>query len=588
MNSRRARPHRSSDEAAHSFSVARPARPDVSTDPHLISKDKRRDHSMPTTPRAGRTGASSESGATGDGGIKLERTSRTPSKRSGGAMLTVRGVGKRYGGVRALGDVSLQVEAGEVRGLVGENGAGKSTLIKIISGAEVPDGGSVSVDGALLHPGRPLDALAAGISTVYQDPQLFGELTLAENVFLGDETVKNGRIDWQSQRGRVRALLIDIGLNPDLADQRVADLTVAERQLVAVAKALARKPKVLILDEPSAILSGAEVASLFLAVRRLRDQGVAVIYISHRLDELKEITDRVTVMRDGSIVSTSPTQELSIRQVAELMVGKSLEQLPDRRGAAIGERVLDVQEISRKGRFEDVSFGVSSGEVVALYGLVGSGASDIARALFGVAPIDSGNIFVSGASVTVRSTSDALSIGVCMVPANRKEDGIFGANSIAFNISIGHLDRIRKLGWLVDRKRERDIASDAVRHYSIKTPHITNRISNLSGGNAQKVVWARQTMGDHKIVILEEPTQGVDIGAKGEIHRFLAQLAGDGRAVVLVSSDLAEVQHVADRILIVRSGSIVAEFAGDAPAAQILALAAGDIQVDAAADRKEA
>ncbi|MFD1527878.1 sugar ABC transporter ATP-binding protein, partial [Pseudonocardia aurantiaca] len=321
-------------------------------------------------------------------------------------LLELRGVQKRYGGVRALRGADFEVLAGEVHALVGENGAGKSTLIKIVSGAEVADEGTVEVDGVPLAGGSTQAAMAAGIATVYQEPHLFGELTVAENVFLGRELRAGGRVDWTAQRTRVGELLAQIGLDPEIGDVRVADLPVAEQQLVSIAKAFAHSAKVLILDEPSAILTDREIEVLFGVVRNLRAAGVGIVYISHRLDELAHISDRVTVMRDGAVVATRPTRELSVRQVAELMVGHELSTRATDRAVPAGDPVLDVAGLGRTGAFEGLDLQVRPAEVVALYGLVGSGTSPIARALYGITPADTGAVRVDGREVRLRSPQD--------------------------------------------------------------------------------------------------------------------------------------------------------------------------------------
>ena len=358
---------------------------------------------------------------------------------SGAPVLTLTGVQKRYGGVRALRGVDLELQAGEVHAIVGENGAGKSTLIKIVSGAETADEGSIVIDGRELTAGSTTSALHAGIATVYQEPHLFGELTVAENLFIGREIRRHGIVDRGAQRERVVELLERIGLSPDLAEVRAADLPVAEQQLVSIAKALSQDPVVLILDEPSAILTDREIETMFTAVRAMRDAGVAVIYISHRLDELAQITDRVTVLRDGAVVASRPTAEFSVRDVAELMVGHVLETRPMDRAPTAAEPALGVEHLTRTTKFADVSFTVRPGEIVALYGLIGCGAGDVIRALYGIAGADSGDVRVNGQVVSLGTPADAVARGMSMLPANRKVQGVFGSKSIAFNISSANL-----------------------------------------------------------------------------------------------------------------------------------------------------
>ncbi|HEX7746771.1 MAG TPA: sugar ABC transporter ATP-binding protein [Micromonosporaceae bacterium] len=491
-------------------------------------------------------------------------------------VLRLTGIDKWYGGVHALRGVDFELARGEVHALVGENGAGKSTLIKIVSGAETPDAGSIEIDDHTLSAGSTTSALSAGIATVYQEPQLFGELTVAENVFIGRELRRAGVVERGRQHDAVVSLLERIGLDPRVADVRVADLTVAEQQLVSIAKAFASEPRILILDEPSAILTEREIDTLFEAVRRMRDSGVAVIYISHRLDELAQITDRVTVLRDGRVVASRPTNELSVRAVAELMVGHKLETGQVQRTVPDVEPALTAAGLGRRGFFADVDLTVRPGEVVALYGLVGSGAASIARALYGIDPADSGAIRINGTEVSLRSPAEAVRHGITMLPANRKVQGVFSSKSIAFNISSAHLRLLSRAGLWMDRGRERSVARDFIKRIAIKAPGPATLVGNLSGGNQQKVVLARQLVERPRILLLEEPTQGVDVGAKDEIHRIIVELADAGSAVLVVSADLPEVLQVADRVLVVRAGRIVTAFGRGARQADVLAAAAGD------------
>jgi rhamnose transport system ATP-binding protein len=495
---------------------------------------------------------------------------------AGDVLLLLRGVQKRYGGVRALRGVDLDVLAGEVHALVGENGAGKSTLIKIVSGAEVADEGTVEIDGTPLTGGSTQAAMEAGIATVYQEPHLFGELTVAENVFLGRELRANGRVDWAAQRNRVTELLEQIGLDRAIGDVRVADLPVAEQQLVSIAKAFAHSAKILILDEPSAILTDREIEVLFGVVRNLRAAGVGIIYISHRLDELAQISDRVTVLRDGEVVASRPTSELTVRQVAELMVGHELGSATTDRPAPSGDPVLAVSGLGRTGAFTGLELQVRPAEVVALYGLVGSGTDAIARALYGVSPADTGTVQVDGRAVRLHSPQDAAAAGIAMLPGNRKQQGVFANKSIAFNITSAHLRHLAKLGFWFDRRRERSIAEDFLRRIAIKAPDVDTAVGALSGGNQQKVVLARQLVRAPRVLVLEEPTQGVDVGAKEEIHRLVLELADGGSAVLVISTDLPEVLQLADRVLVVRKGAVVRAFGRGASQADVLAAAAGD------------
>ena len=490
-------------------------------------------------------------------------------------LLVSRGIRKRYRGVQALRGVDFEVKAGEVHALVGENGAGKSTLIKIISGAEAADEGTVGVAGATLAAGDTNAALAAGVATVYQEPQLFGELTVAENIFLGRELRRGALIDWGAQRRRVGELLERLGLDPALADERAADLPVAEQQLVSIAKAFAHEVRVLILDEPSAILTDQEVQTLFRVIDSVKAEGVGVIYISHRLDELVVVADRVTVLRDGEVVATRPARELTVRQTAELMVGHALDSRQVSRDAPASNPVLEVRGLGGKGAFRNVDMVLNRGEVVGLYGLVGSGVNEVARALYGIEPAETGTVVVGGSERRLRSTQDAVRAGVAMLPANRKVQGVFASKSIGFNISIGHLPLLSKLGVAMDRRREKAVAAEFLQRIAIKAPGVQTLVGTLSGGNQQKVVLARSLVERPDILVLEEPTQGVDVGAKDEIHDIVLSLADRGSAVLVVSSDLAELQRLADRVLVMREGEVAGEFARGASQADLLSAAAG-------------
>lgn len=494
-------------------------------------------------------------------------------------MLELRGIVKRYGGVHALRGVDFDVQPGEVHALVGENGAGKSTLIKIVAGAERADAGTITLNGDPLASASTAAAIDAGIATVYQEPHLFGELTVAENVFLGREIRRRrgGPVDWRAQRKRVIELLDRLGVDSGIADVRIADLPVAEQQLVSISKAFAQDARILILDEPSAILTDREIEVLFGVVRNLRAGGVGVVYISHRLDELAQISDRVTVLRDGQVVASRPTSELTVRAVAELMVGHELALAPDRPARQFaGTPVLQVNGLTKADQFEPFDLSVGEGEVVALYGLVGSGASAIARALYGVDPADRGAVQVDGRPLRLRTPRDAAAAGIAMVPGNRAVQGVFAPKSIAFNLSAAHLGFLSKVpGWL-DRARERTVARGLIDRLSIRAKGPQTRVAALSGGNQQKTLIARQLVRRPRVLLLEEPTQGVDVGAKDEIHRIVSELAENGSAIVVASSDLPEVLGLADRVLVVRRGKVVAAFGRGARQADVLAAAAGD------------
>jgi rhamnose transport system ATP-binding protein len=489
--------------------------------------------------------------------------------------LELRDIVKSYGGVRAIRHADFAVRPGTVHALVGENGAGKSTLIKIIAGAERADSGTIAFNGETTTISSTADAIKLGVQTVYQEPQLFPELSVAENVFVGRELKRGLRIDWAAQADQMHELLDTVGLPDRIATVAVGSLSIAEQQQVSIAKALAGEASVLILDEPSAILTDSEIDVLFAVIRRLTASGVAVIYISHRLDELFRIADVVTVMRDGRTITTAPIDDLSVRQIAELMVGGVVSESRPQQSTAGGEVVLELDRLSSAGRFTDVSLTVRSGEILGLYGLVGSGAGEIASVVYGIDPATGGRMLLSGEPVTIHSAARARKLGIHLLPANRSAQGAFSFQSIAFNITAGELRLLGKLPGWVTRRRERDIARDFIARLAVKTPSQNQPLSAMSGGNAQKVVLARQLVKRPRLLVLVEPTQGVDVGAKEEIYRIISKLADEGTAVLVVTSDLGEVLRISDRILVVRAGQIAAEFRPDATQVEILAAASG-------------
>jgi ABC-type sugar transport system ATPase subunit len=424
------------------------------------------------------------------------------------------------------------------------------------------------------------DAIALGIATVYQEPQLFPELTVSENIFTGREIRKGGRVAWSEQNAKVVELLELLGLPTGYATEPVGSLSIAEQQQVSIAKALAGDARVLILDEPSAILTDAEIDVLFEVVRRLTASGVAVIYISHRLDELFRIADEVTVMRDGATIGTYPIGELSVRRVAELMVGGILSDDRPRRDVPDGDPVLELAGLSRAGKFSDVNVRVRRGEIVGLYGLVGSGVSEIAACVYGIDRATGGQMRLDGKRISPRSPQHAQQLGIALLPANRKSEGMFGFQSIAFNISAGHLRLLSHWRTFVDRARERSVATDLIKRLAVKTPNERTPISSMSGGNAQKVVLARQLVERPQVLVLAEPTQGVDVGAKEEIHRIITELADGGTAVLVVTSDLPEALRISDRLQVVRGGTTTVEFGPDATQVDVLAAAAGALETE--------
>ena len=491
-------------------------------------------------------------------------------------LLDVRGVSKSFGGVCALGDVSLQVRAGEVHALCGENGAGKTTLIKLITGAHQPDSGTIAINGQIVERLDPSLSRALGIAAIYQQPALFPDLTVAENIALRLE--RGGpwrRIRWNQRRARARELLHSIGANISV-DAVVRELTMPQQQLVEIAAALGGRARLLILDEPTASLSDREVDHLFQIVRDLRAQGVGMIYISHRLEEIAQLADRVTVLRDGKHVATKPISEVSKSDLVRLMVGRELAAVFPKISVEPGAVALETRGLgSRAAGVRDVSLRVRSGEILGLAGLVGAGRTELAGVLFGLTPADSGEILLSGKPVVVDSPQTAVELGIAYVPEDRRRHGVILQMPIASNATLAILRRIATAGWL-DFREERRIAASFIQRLAIKTPSVQTLAGNLSGGNQQKVALARWLAAEPSLIILDEPTQGVDVGAKAEIHRLMGELAQRGLAIILISSELPEVLGMSDRIAVMHEGRIAGELArGEATQDRVMALALG-------------
>lgn len=482
------------------------------------------------------------------------------------ALLDVRGIEKSFPGARALRGIDLTVERGEVHALVGENGAGKSTLMHILAGVFRPDAGSITFDGApdILIPDEQ-SARRLGIAIVYQERSLFDLLTVAENILVNTQPVTRwGTIDQQRMWSEAKALLEQVGLDVDPRTP-LNRLSPAQQQMVEIAKALAVRAKLLIFDEPTAALSQAETDVLFRIIRKLKQEGAGVIYISHRLEEIFQIADRVTVLRDGEPRGTLRVAETSPAELIARMVGREL--LPDgesHQGAESGAPpLLEVRRLcaapagGRPGRFQDVSFLVRPGEIVVLAGLTGAGRTELALALFGLTPVSSGEILLDGKPVTVRSPRDAIAAGIGYVPEDRKEAGLFLDMGVAENVAAARLEEFGS--WWTDDRRRDATACEFVQRLRIAVSDIARPVRDLSGGNQQKIALSKWFLRDPKVLIVDEPTRGVDVGAKREVHNVLRKLAGEGKAIVVISSDLPEVLSIADRILVIRMGRIAAE-----------------------------
>lgn len=485
-------------------------------------------------------------------------------------------ISKSFAGVHALKNVSFQLNAGEVHALIGENGAGKSTLIRILAGAIAPDSGSLEIDGAAVEHNSPLIAKSHGIAAIYQQPALFPDLTVAENIALGLE--QGGlwrRIDWRKRRRTAEELLARIGaqVNPDRC---AGELALPDQQMVEIARALGARAKVLILDEPTPSLTDREVENLFRIIRGLRDQGVALIYISHRLEELATIADRVTVLRDGTLVGTHAMSEMTRESLIRLMVGRELSAVFPKREVPIGEVRLETRNLSsREAGIRNVSVTVRAGEIVGVAGLVGSGRTQFAEVLFGLAPADSGQILLNGREVSIDTPRRAIDLGIGHVPEDRRRHGLIMPMPVAANTTLADLRAVSRRG-LLDIEAEKAIASRFVELLGVKTSSVDASVDTLSGGNQQKVAVARWLATKPSVLILDEPTQGVDVGAKSEIHALLCDLAEQGLAILMISSELPEILGMSDRIAVMHGGSIVGILnRSEATQEKILAMALG-------------
>jgi rhamnose transport system ATP-binding protein len=491
-------------------------------------------------------------------------------------LLRATNVSKSFGGVRALKGVSFDLRAGEVHALVGENGAGKSTLIKVITGAHPADDGTLEILGRPVADNDPVRARALGIAAIYQQPALFPDLTVAENIGLGLEPPGPWRlVRWGERRARAERLLRRLGttISPDTEVRR---LSMPEQQLVEIARALGAEARVLIMDEPTASLSDNEVANLFRVIRELKAHGAGIIYISHRLEELPRVADRVTALRDGALVGTRPMAEVSRADLIRMMVGRELSAVFPKRSVPLGDVLLDVRGLGcRAAGVRDVSLTVRSGEILGLAGLVGAGRTELAGVLFGLTPADAGDVRLRGRPVTIDSPARAVELGIAYVPEDRRRHGVILDLSVAANATLAVLRKISSAGFL-DFRRERDLAGEFVGRLGVKAPSLEAPVGNLSGGNQQKVALARWLATEPAVLILDEPTQGIDVAAKAEIHRLMVDLAGRGLAILMISSELPEVLGMSDRIAVMRAGTVVGTL--DRPEAtqeKVLSLALG-------------
>lgn len=473
-------------------------------------------------------------------------------------ILSVKNIVKTYPGVVAINDVSFDVEEGEIHALIGENGAGKSTLIKVLSGAIVPDSGTIEMEDKKYNQMTPKLAKDLGIEVIYQEFTLVPGISAAENVFLGDKTKPGAFCDIKDREVRAKKIFDELKVDIDVSKQ-VKNMSPAHQQLVEIAKAVSRNVKILIMDEPTAPLTVSEVEMLFRIVRELKAKGVTIIFISHRLEELFEIADRVTVMRDGCYVGTENIKDINRQKLITMMAGRELKESYPSRSNQIGEEALRVEHLTGNGD-HDISFTLHRGEILGFAGLVGAGRTELMRVIYGADPIESGNIYINGKKQHIRTCQEAIRNGIGYIPEDRKAHGAFLRMNIKWNVVVNNLRGISK-GPFVDTKQENSIAKYYEDKFQIKTPSLEQRVENLSGGNQQKVVIAKTLAANSEIIIFDEPTRGIDVGAKQEIYKLMNQLADEGKAIIMVSSDMPELLGMSDRIITIYEGRKTGELA---------------------------
>ena len=478
-------------------------------------------------------------------------------------ILDIAGIHKTFPGVVALDDVDMRVQAGSVHALMGENGAGKSTLIKILAGAYDKDAGAIAIDGEAVEIRSPRDALDLGIKVVFQEISLIPEFSVAENVALEALPVgRLGSINWRKVRRDASALFERVGFSID-PSARTGDLPISQQQMVEIARAVSQQARVVVMDEPTSSLTPHEIALLFQVIRRLTSMGMAVIYVSHKLDEVFEIADTVTVLRDGKLISTLPIGDHDQGSLIEHMVGRQIDELyPRQRTNVIGDPVLSVDGLTN-GKLSDVRFSARAGEVVGFFGLMGAGRTELAKAIVGFDPVDAGRVMVGDQPLHPHNPATAVDLGVGLLTEDRKDEGLVLGMSVMHNMSLASLGRFSKAGFIDDRGERTETAA-YVDRFRVRTPGIDRPIRNLSGGNQQKVLVSRWLMRGLKAIILDEPTRGIDIGAKTEIFALIDSLAADGLAVVVMTSEMPELLGLSDRILVMANGRITAEFSREA------------------------
>jgi len=478
--------------------------------------------------------------------------------KKGDLLLEMNKVQKRFGGAVALRGTDLKIRAGEIHALLGENGAGKSTMLKILAGVHVNDGGTIKLGGKDFITGSPKASIEQGIAVIYQEPSLFLDLSLAENVFIGRQPKKGKIIDWKYAQSEASRLFKELGVELD-PKRQARGLSIADQQVVEIAKALSMNANIILMDEPTAALSASEVERLMTVMKSLKAANKAVIFVSHRLDEVFAISDYITVMRDGATVSEADVKDTNLQKVIKDMVGRELTEMFPKTENKIGSVVLEVNDLTNPAFFRNISFNVKKGEIVALAGLVGAGRSEVARAIFGVDRYESGSVKVNGQMLPAGSPVEAMARKIALVPEDRRQQGLFMIAGVNRNISMESFAKLTDRG-LINFKRERELTNTWREKLSIKFNNQADPVDRLSGGNQQKTVLAKWLATEPDLLIVDEPTRGIDVATKAEVHRLVNQAASEGKAVLMISSELPEVLGMADRIIVMREGRQVAEF----------------------------
>lgn len=485
-------------------------------------------------------------------------------------ILTLKNITKEFPGVKALDDVTINIERGTIHGLVGENGAGKSTLIKVLAGIYQPNKGEIILDGKPCRFNSPIEARRAGISVVHQEIKLAEPLSVAENMFLGNVQLKNGLVDWKGMRRRAQEIVEDLGMDIDINAQ-VSSLTVAKKQIVEIMHAINNNSRILIMDEPSAVLTDRELEVMFRIVKQLRDEGITIIYISHRLDEIFGLCSNVSVLRDGRHIDTIPVASVDRQGLINMMVGREMGQEYPKEVGNVGGTILEVKNLSR-GILQDISFEVKSGEVFGISGLVGAGRTELARAILGIDKPESGEVYVRGKKVHYRTFADAIRDGLGLIPEDRKLQGLVQIMSVKRNTTLVNMKRVLRAG-VISSSLEEKLSKEYADKLHVVTPSMETEVQYLSGGNQQKVVIAKWLFQNSEILFLDEPTRGIDVGAKAEIYRLINRMAKEGKTIIMISSEMPELLGMCDRIMVMHEGHKMGELnAAEATQEKIMAL----------------